>query len=163
VPKYLRRLDLSIEIVERVAADVRRWRAHPQAVEKGAQLRGWHPEIVHRAEELDVLVADLRNVAKCSLEILARVVTQSVELNPDAAQAAPRRHAGNSRRTGEMRRGCREAERRQKCPAVHVILRGFPIGKCGAPSAGLPGKGYCLSGVLRTDALAGRITIRETP
>jgi hypothetical protein len=51
------------------------------AVENGAQTRGRHSEIVHRAEKLDLFVARLRDVDERSLEVSSRIVAQGVELN----------------------------------------------------------------------------------
>jgi len=109
--KDLRILDLPIEIVERLAAQVCRWRTQSEAVENSPQSLRRHPEIVHRAEELDVLVTDLCDVGERALEITPRVVAQSVKLNPHSTETTRcSRHATGSRRAGQLLRGDREAE-----------------------------------------------------
>jgi hypothetical protein len=90
-------VQLAVEIVERVSADVCRRRGEPVAVENFAEPRGRHPEIIHRAKELDVLVSYRRDIRERPLEVVPGISPQTVELNPDSPQSsAPGARAGES-------------------------------------------------------------------
>src|SRR5687767_10185526 len=73
-------VELAVEIVQRVSADVRRWCAQPVAVENFAEPRGRHSEIIHRAKELDILVSDRRDIRERPLEVVPGISPKTVEL-----------------------------------------------------------------------------------
>src|SRR6185369_8882843 len=98
VPERCRICKLAIETVEIAPADVRRRSAQSVPVENCAHTRGRHSEIVHPAEQLDLLVAGGGDIAERALEILPRIVAQGVELDSDPAKPARRgaAHRGGS-------------------------------------------------------------------
>ena len=81
----------SVQVVEGSAADVRRRSAKAVAIEDRADSLRGHPEIVHPAEHLDVLVTGSRDIAERALEVAAarRRAGCRAEFRRDAAGATP--------------------------------------------------------------------------
>src|SRR5207248_2553357 len=119
--EYLRSVELPIEVVEDASLDVRRRRNQAVSVEDCAQTVWRHPEIVHRAQELDFLVTRFGDVDESSFQVPSRIVTQRVELNPDFFQSTrARRCAASGRRAADLRSYCCDSDSREKFAPIHL-------------------------------------------
>ena len=97
-------VDLPIQIVEDFRTDVSGGRGQAIRVENRSQSQRWHAEIVHRAEQLDFLVADLGDVDDRTFQVSPGVVTKRVKLDANSLEPPrSRRSAGPCRRAAKLR------------------------------------------------------------
>src|SRR5687767_13572466 len=114
-------VELLRKVIECVATDVRRGCAQSVAVEYLPQGCGGHVEVLHRSEQLDVLVSGSGDIGDGALEVAASVIAKTVKLDPDAAElSGARQLICGAPDLGEH--GCR-AEGGDEFAAVHVRYR----------------------------------------